>query len=58
MMQHYMNIRHLMRHQWDSLDGVGKFTPHTNIKNDEVRGAYKKSYALFFDKSMVERVKE
>ena len=58
MMKHYMNIRHLMRHQWDSLDGVGKFTPRTNIKNDEVRNAYKKSYALFFDKSMPERVKE
>lgn len=57
-MQHCMNIRHLMRHQWDSLEGVGRFTAKTDKKNDEVRRDYKKSYFMFFDKTVAERIKE
>ena len=58
MMHHYMNIRHLTRHQWDSLEGVGKFTANTDKKSDEVRREYKLSYGLFFDKTMSERIGE
>lgn len=57
-MQHYMNIRHLMRHQWDSLDGMGRFTARTDKKHNEIRHEYKLSYNLFFDKTMSERIKE
>lgn len=57
-MHHYMNIRHFMRHQWDSLEGLGKFTARTSKKYDEIRREYKSSYGLFFDKTITERVKE
>lgn len=57
-MQNCMNIRHLMRHQWDSLEGVGRYSAKTDKKNDNVRREYKKSYFLFFDKTMAERIKE
>ena len=56
-MQHYMNIRQLMRHQWDMLDGTGRFALGGNKKNDELRQEYLQSYHLIFDKTLTERIK-
>ena len=56
-MRHYMNIRQLMRHQWDMLDATGRFALGGNKKNDELRHEYLQSYHLMFDKTVVERVK-
>ena len=55
--QDYQNIRHLMHHQWDTLDGLGKFNNIENVKNDSVRHRYLDSYGRLCDKSLVERVK-
>ena len=55
--QDYQNIRHLMHHQWDTLDGLGKFNNIENIKNASVRRRYLDSYCHLCDKSLVERVK-
>ena len=55
--QDYQNIRHLMHHQWDTLDGLGKFNNIENVKNASVRRRYLDSYCRLCDKSLVERVK-
>lgn len=57
-MRHYLNIRHLLRHRWDSLDGMGNFSPGNSKEHENVRKEYIKSYRLFFDKSLRERVEE
>ena len=56
-MQHYLNIRHLMRHQWDTLDGTGRFAFDPKQKNDRIRKEYLDSYQLIFDKTTSERLK-
>ena len=56
-MQHYLNIRHLMRHQWDSLDGSNKYAGNKN-KNEKMREEYLASYHFLFDKPLPERIKE
>ncbi len=55
--QDYQNIRHLMHHQWDTLDGLGKFNSIETIKNTSVRRRYMDSYCRLCDKPLVERVK-
>ena len=57
-MQHYLNIRHLMHHQWDSLDGSNKYAFNNKHKNERMREDYMASYHLLFDKSISERLKE
>lgn len=57
-MRHYLNIRQLVRHQWDSLNGTTRFSFARNPKNDRLRDDYLTSYRLIFDKSIAERVKE
>ncbi len=57
MLQDYQNIRHLMHHQWDTLDGLGKFDNIENIKNVSIRKRYLDSYCRLFDKPLIERVK-
>ncbi|MBQ8464924.1 MAG: hypothetical protein IJ545_02820 [Alphaproteobacteria bacterium] len=56
-MQQYMNIRQLMRHQWDMLDKTGRFALGGNQKNEKLRKEYLQTYHQIFDKTMVERIK-
>ncbi len=56
-MQQYMNIRQIMRHQWDMLDGTGRFALGGNKKNDELRRKYLQSYHQIFDKTLADRIK-
>lgn len=58
--QHYMNIRHFIRHQWDSLDGFGCFSSDQSAKNIAMRAKYVESYLKFFsiwDTSIIQRMK-
>ena len=57
-MRHYLNIRHLLRHQWDSLDSLGNFSPGNSKEHENVRKEYIKSYRMFFDKTLHDRIKE
>ena len=54
-MIHYLNIRHLLRHQWDTLDNS---TDNPNNLKDKIRNEYLDSYQLIFKKSITERIKE
>lgn len=56
-LQDYLNIRHLIRHQWDTLDNVGKVGEHQIIKNASVRQRFLDSYAKLCDKPLNERIK-
>lgn len=53
----YVNIRHFMRHQWDTLDELGYFTSTKSDKNKNIRQDYVNSYLKLCDKSMVQRMK-
>jgi len=55
-LQEFLNIRHLMYHQWDTLDGIGKFNNSETIKNASVRRRYLDSYCNLCDKPLAERV--
>lgn len=57
-MQHYLNIRNLLRHQWDSLDGTSKFAIGNNNKNEKSREENMASYHLLMDRPLSERIKE
>ncbi len=43
-MQEFLNIRHLLHHQWDTLDNIGRFTSFDNNKNFSVRQRYLDAY--------------
>ena len=55
-LQDGMNIRHLMHHQWDTLDGMGKFNEWATVKNDSLRRRFLDSYARLCDKPILERL--
>lgn len=55
-MQQFLNIRHLMRHQWDTLDNIGKFTFYDTEKNTSIRHRYLDGYSSLCDKPLQERV--
>lgn len=55
--QDYLNIRHLLHHQWDTLDNMGKFNETEVIKNASVRQRFLDSYARLCDKPIKERIK-
>ena len=55
-LQDYLHIRHLLRHQWDTLDGIGKFNENELLKNASVRRRYLDSYAKLCDKPIKERI--
>lgn len=55
-MQDYQNIRHLIRHQWDTLDAIGKFNDDEVIINASVRRRYLDSYARLCDMPLKDRV--
>ncbi len=55
-LQDGMNIRHLMHHQWDTLDGMGKFNEWATVKNDSLRRRFLDSYARLCDKPISERL--
>lgn len=57
-MNDYLNIRQLIRHQWDSLDNTGRFSFGLNPQNEQYRSDYLTSYHKFFDLPLVERIKE
>lgn len=56
-LQDYINIRHLVHHQWDTLDGMGKFSEKEALKNTTVRRRFLDSYASLCDKPLKERLK-
>lgn len=56
-LQEYLDIRHLMRHQLDTLDSLGKFKPEAAAKNKQLRERYLASYRKLCDKSVVGRIK-
>ncbi|MBR6356478.1 MAG: hypothetical protein IKR92_06465 [Alphaproteobacteria bacterium] len=51
--QDYVNIRHLLRHQWETMDEIGTF--YTPSENAETRAKWVKSYLRLCDKSIVQR---
>lgn len=55
-LQEFLNIRHLIHHQWDTLDGIGKFNNSETIKNASVRRRYLDSYCNLCDKPLAQRV--
>ena len=57
-MQDYLRVRHLIRHQWDSLDNTNRFSFGANPQNEQYRKENLISYHKFFDLSIVERIKE
>lgn len=56
-LQDFLNIRHLMRHQLDTLDSLGKFKPEEAEKNDILRQKYLQSYRDLCDKNVMGRIK-
>ena len=54
--QDYLNIRNLLHHQWDTLDGIGKFNTRTADKNLTMRQNLLESYGRVFHKNMNNRV--
>ncbi len=50
-MSHFLNIRHLIRHQWDSLDNLSKYSSDGSCRNEEMRAAYLKSYHWIFQQN-------
>ncbi|MBP3686968.1 MAG: hypothetical protein J6J35_01225 [Alphaproteobacteria bacterium] len=56
LIQDTLNIRHLMHHQWDTLDGVGKFNDTESQKNISIRRRFLDSYCRLCDKPLKERI--
>lgn len=55
--QDYQNIRHLLRHQRDTLDNLGRFTFYDADKNMSVRARFLEGYRHVCGHSLSERVK-
>ncbi len=55
--QDYINIRHLMHHQWDTLDNLGRYTFYNTEKNVSLRNRFLDSYSRLCDKPLSGRVK-
>ena len=55
--QDYINIRQLMRHRWDTLDGLGVFGNKKQSKSQDARAGYEKSYLKLCDNTLVQRMK-
>ncbi len=55
--QEYQNIRHLMHHQWDTLDNLGHFTFYDTDRNASVRARYLDGYGKLCNKPLSERIK-
>lgn len=53
----YIHIRHLMRHQWDTMDELGFFNAAAINKNHNIRMEYMASYRRLCDKTIVQRMK-
>lgn len=53
----YINIRNFIRHQWDSLDNLGTFSPTESNENKYRRDEYVKSYLAICDNTMIQRAK-
>lgn len=56
-MQDYINLRHLMRHQFDSLDSLGSFGRRSTEKNNAMRAKQLESYQRICGKSLIQRYK-
>ena len=56
-MAHFINIRHLIRHQWDSLDNLSKYSTDGSCRNEEMRAKYMESYHWLFQNTLHKRVK-
>ncbi|MBO6281125.1 MAG: hypothetical protein J6N49_01195 [Alphaproteobacteria bacterium] len=56
-MQDYINLRHLMRHQFDSLDFLGSFGSRSTEKNKAMRTKQLESYQRICGKPLMQRYK-
>jgi hypothetical protein len=53
----YFHLRHFLRHQWDTLDGLGNPTQRSCEENKSKRDLWVKSYLKICGKSRKERMK-
>ena len=51
-----IRLRHFMRHQWDTLDELGTFTPKQAEENKRTRNLYIGSYLKLCDKPLKQRM--
>ncbi len=56
-LQNYLNIRHLLHHQWDTLDNLGRFNDNEALKNKGLRQQFLNSYSELCNKPLKERIK-
>ena len=54
--QDLLNIRHLLHHQFDTLDGYGRFINGENNQNESIRERYIESYRSFCSGSFTDRI--
>lgn len=54
--QDYINIRHFLRHQWDSLTELGVFNPEQSEKTKQERKERIASYLKLCDKPLKQRI--
>ena len=54
--QDLLNVRHLIHHQFDTLEGFGRFMNNTNTQNSSIRKKNLESYNRLFNKSFAERM--
>ena len=55
-LQDYLNIRHLIHHQLDTLDHIGRFNDNELLKNEGVRQHFLDSYCNLCDRPLHERI--
>lgn len=55
-MQEFLNIRHLMHHQWETLDNIGRYTSFDNDKNFSIRRSLLEAYHNLCGKPLFERL--
>jgi hypothetical protein len=54
--QDLLNIRHLLHHQFDTLDGYGRFINGENKQNESIRERYMESYRNLCGGSFTDRI--
>ena len=54
--QDLLNIRHLLHHQFDTLDGYGRFINGKDNQNKSIRERYMESYRQYCSGGFVERI--
>ncbi len=55
-LQDFLNIRHLLHHQFETLDGYGRFINGQDDQNKSIRNRYLESYQRLCSGTFVERI--